>query len=126
IRAVDIGYVCRECDHYGKYMNKDFRSAMVPGLLAGQTPLVFWRGEYECAHTSCELPIVVHTSAYPYETNGNVFQRIFSAQPSPTCESGHPLQTEGVHELYLQAIRAFITIPLPSFTRTQFCPVTAS
>jgi hypothetical protein len=68
-REIDIGVVCRECGHYDTYRNKDFRRAMVPGLLAAKTPALFWRGVYACAHTDCGLQIVVHTTADASETN---------------------------------------------------------
>jgi hypothetical protein len=51
------------------------------------------------------------TSAYDYEKQDEVFQRIFHAKPSPACANGHALQTVGIQEVYLQIIPA-LDIPL--------------
>ena len=105
-REIDIAYVCRECGHYDTYRSNDFRRGMVPGLLAAQSPQLFWRGVYVCAHEDCGLQIVVHTIANATETNLDVFRRIFSSIPSPHCPLGHALHTDGIQELYLQSIQA--------------------
>jgi hypothetical protein len=106
-----ITYVCRECDHCDRYTDKDFHRAMVPGSPGTLSLLLFWHGVYECAHENCGLRIEVMTSAYDGETQSDVFQRIFHATPSPVCAKGHPLQTDGIQEVYLQIIPA-LDIPL--------------
>jgi hypothetical protein len=83
--------ICRECDHWYVYEEKDIEWAPFTNPLAEHSGLHFWRAELECGEPDCHSRTQWHVLDNSQMSETELLEFVLRADPVVVCENGHPL-----------------------------------